>query len=109
MDTDIPEDAKHHFKPEAFKDRPWTTRVHFTDTDWRKWSNAGKIMDKFQALLVKSLNKKHTIAYKGRIPQGDVSVFSTYKPASMYQDPKTPEFNAAREKTLKTYKKFDGK
>lgn len=79
--------------------------VHFKHDYWRKWPNADQIMQMYMAKLAKSLNKSGTVAYRGRIPASDISVFSTYKPASMKKDPEWAEFADAKQRTLDTYER----
>lgn len=85
-------------------------QVHFKHIEgWRNWPNAPQIMQKYMSLIAKSVNQTGAVAYKGRIPARDVSVYSTYKPASMQKDPEWSEYKAARDKTLDTYKKEESK
>lgn len=100
---------------------PWTKRpkgeemqIHFRhvyvkddggSNYWQDWPNAGKIWAAYQAKLIKNLHRAGTIGYKGAIPARDIKLFSTYKPASMKKDPDSAEFDAARDRTMQTYKR----
>jgi len=73
--------------------------VHFKDDSWRKWPNADQIMQKFTSKIAKSFNEDQEFGYRGSIPVRDVSVFETYKPASMKKEPSFDEYEKALEKT----------
>lgn len=79
------------------------TEIHFRHVGWRQWPNAQQIIQQYMALIVKSANNSGTVAYRGRIPAKDVSVHSSYKPASMKKDPEWSEYADARAKTMATY------
>lgn len=83
------------------------TEVHFQHNEWKSWPNADRIMQQFMSKIASSLNKRGTVAYKGRIPASDITVHSTYKPAVMKRDPSEDEYFSAREKTLATLKLGD--
>ena len=77
--------------------------IHFKHSFWKEWPHAPKIMAKWMKGIAKILNQRGNIAYKGRIPAHDISVDSTYKPASMKREPTWGEFNDAQVKTMSTY------
>lgn len=81
------------------------TSIHFKHNNWRSWPSAPQIMQKYMMKLASSANKTGAVAYRGRIPPSDVSVFSTYKPSSMKKEPDWTEYANAREKTMDTYTK----
>jgi hypothetical protein len=81
------------------------TQIHFKHNHWKTWPNADQIMQKFTIAIAREVNREGTVAYKGRIPTKDISIYSSYKPASMSKSPKWDEFKDAREKTLNTYKR----
>lgn len=78
--------------------------IHFRHNHWKQWPTARTIMQRYMIRLYKDLGKNGTIAYKGRIPAKDITLFQTYKPVGMKRDPNDKEYWDAMEKTRASLK-----
>jgi hypothetical protein len=76
------------------------TSVHFKHEGWREGPNAQRYWNRFMARMLPALKQFKTVGYRGALAANKIRPLLTYKPVRMKRDPKTEEFQAARDKTL---------